>query len=101
MCWLGKVVQALSAGAGFFAGYLWAVQGWAGSGSGGAAVTRAALADGVLLAALYTGLLSGLFWPCLPVPRTSGLRVVVSPASFTLSFLLGAGGMWAALGALR
>jgi hypothetical protein len=99
----GKTLQVLTAGAGFLAGYLWSVARWAGAAVGPRAegsVLGSAAGCGVLLALAYVLLLGGLFWPWIPCPKRGGLRIVVAPTAFTLSFLLGAVGIQAALWAL-
>lgn len=97
---LGKVLQSLVAAGGFFAGYLWAVLRWAeGVGDHPVAVlVQSSLPAGLALAGLYALLLAVLFWPWIPRPRATGLRVAVSPVAFTLSFLVGGFGL---LGFLR
>ena len=88
----------VSAGLGFFLGYFWVVSRWLGT--GGEAhreLFRVALGAGGLVSLLYVVLLAGLFWGCIPVPRARGLRMVVSPAAFSLSCGFGALGMQGAL----
>lgn len=99
MITLSKVLQSLVAAGGFFTGYLWAVLRWAG-GAGerpAAVLVEASLPAGFCLAGVYALLFAGLFWPWIPHPRAVGLRVVVSPVAFTLSFLLGAFGLQTSL----
>lgn len=98
---LGRLVQVLSAGLGFFLGYGWVVSRWLGTAGGQHRdLMRVALEAGGAVAALYMLLLGGLFWACLPLPRARGLRMVISPAAFTLSCCVGALGMQGALWAL-
>lgn len=98
MAEFGKVLQLITAGGGFLAGYLWGVHQWArGADAASVSLVQASLPAGIGLAVLYAGLLGGLFWACLPTPKTRGLRVVISPAAFTLSFFAGALGIQGAL----
>jgi hypothetical protein len=98
----GRVLQTATAWCGFLAGYLWVVHRWGkGWGLGESPVLgRTFVGWGLVLSTVYAVLLAGLFWPILPSPRTSGLRMVVSPTAFTLSFLLAALGVSWALGAM-
>jgi len=99
---LGRLVQVLSAGMGFFLGYFWVVSRWvAGGGEATRELLRIAVEAGVMLSALYVLLLAGLFWVRIPVPQVRGLRVVVSPLAFSFSCVLGAVGMQSALWVLR
>jgi len=93
-----KFFQTVTAGAGFFAGYVWSVAGWtAGAGSPEGTLLREALAPGVMLSVGYAVLLGLFFWSCLSSPRMGGLRATVAPAAFTLSFALGFVGIRGAL----
>lgn len=93
-----KVLQAVTAGSGFFVGYVWAVMRWSGEAEAlRSALVRSSLGAGVGVSLLYCALLLGLFWSWLPVPRARGLRVAVSPAAFTLSLLAGFLGIHGAL----
>ena len=95
---LGKSLQLVSAGGGFFVGYLWAVLRWTeGQGPTGDLLVRSSVMAGIGVSVLYSILLGGLFWALVPNPRLTGLRVVVSPAVFTVSFAIGAMGMQGAL----
>ena len=98
---LGRLVQVLSAGLGFFLGYGWVVSRWLGTaGELHRELLRVAVSAGGAVSVLYMLLLGGLFGACLPLPCTRGLRMVISPAAFTLSCGLGALGMQGALWAL-
>ena len=93
-------MQVITAGAGFLAGYLWSVARWAGaagSAAGRAGLLGSAAGWGVLLALAYAVLLGGLFWPWIPSSERGGVRIVVAPTAFSLSFLLGVFGIQAAL----
>lgn len=89
---IGKGSQIVLAGAGFLAGYGWAVFRWAARGGlpTGGDGARALLSTGVPLACCYALLLTVFFWPCLPSAKGAGLRVVVAPTAFSLSALLAA-----------
>ena len=99
---VGKILQTATAGAGFLVGYGWAVLRWGVVALGHDAPVRWAewLVWGAALSTVYALLLGGLFWPWIPTARTGGLRVVTSPVAFTVSFLVGALGIQAALRAL-
>lgn len=97
MAWQ-KGLQVLSAAAGFYAGYAWAVTRWAEGEPG--SLLRAALELGGPLALAYGLALGVLFWPVIPVPALGGVRMVVAPAFATLSFAVGALGVPLALGAV-
>ena len=98
----GKAVQILSAGLGFFLGYLWVASRWiVGDGAVARELFRVAVEAGGLVAMLYVLLLAALFWGRIPVPQARGFRVVVSPLAFSLSCGLGAAGMQSALWLLR
>jgi len=94
-----KLAQTVAAGAGFFAGFLWSVAGWAQEVglAGGGQLLRDALAPGALLSTVYAILLGFFFWSCLSSPRIGSLRSSVAPAAFTLSFALGFVGIRATL----
>ncbi|HSH70406.1 MAG TPA: hypothetical protein VK997_10845 [Deferrisomatales bacterium] len=95
---LGRLVQVLSAGLGFFLGYFWVASRWLGTGGEmNRELLRVALGAGGAVSVLYVLLLAGLFWGCIPVPQARSLRVVISPAAFSLSCGLGALGMQGAL----
>jgi len=95
---LGKVVQVASAGLGFFLGYFWVVSRWVGAGDGAnRELLQVALGAGGAVSVLYVLLLAGLFWVRIPVPCARGLRMVISPAAFSVSCGLGALGMQGAL----
>ena len=99
---VGRAVQVASAGLGFFVGYFWAVSRWAGGDSGIAQeLLRSAATAGAAVSVLYALLLAGLFWARIPAPKLRGLRIVISPAAFSLSCVLGAVGMQGALWLLR
>ena len=94
-----KLTQTMAAGAGFFAGFVWSVAGWAGTADRGVGgqLLRDALAPGAALTLGYTLLLGFFFWSYLSAPRAGGLRATVAPAVFTLSFALGFVGIRGAL----
>ena len=95
---VGKISQVVTAGAGFFAGYLFGVDRWAAIASTRPeALLRTALVPGLVSSAVYAVLLGLLFWTCIPTPRASGLRAVTLPAAFTLSLAVGALGIQLAL----
>ena len=98
---LGRLVQVLSAGLGFYLGFAWVACRWADTGGElGRELLRTALGAGGAVSALYVVLMAGLFWGHIPAPRARGLRVVISPVAFTLSFGGGAAGLRGALWAL-
>ena len=95
---LGRLVQVDSAGLGFFLGFAWVAGRWVHT--GGVAekeMLRVALSAGAAVSVLYVLLVGGLFWVHIPVPRARGLRVVVSPVAFSLSFAAGVCGLRGAL----
>lgn len=96
---VAKGGQLALAGVGFLVGYGWAVHRWAGRAGIpselGAADTL--LSAGLSLSLLYALLVGLLFHSCLPSGRSTGLRMVVAPTAFTVSAVLGALGMEAAL----
>jgi hypothetical protein len=99
MAIVAKGGQIFLAGAGFLTGYGWTVSRWAErvGMSGGAGVMKTLLSTGLALAFGYALLLTALFWSCLPSTKGAGLRIVVAPTAFSVSALLGAMGMEAAL----
>ena len=93
-----KMLQATTAGIGFFVGYVWAVQRWAGDTEAlQTLLVHSSLSAGITLSLLYAALLLGLFWSWLPTPRARGLRAVISPVGFTLSVPVGFLGIQGAL----
>ncbi len=93
-----RFARVATGGMGFLAGYLWAVARWAQGLPSGGEILGAALVPGLALSAWYTAL---FVWVCglgegMEGPR--GLRVVVAPAAFTVSFAVGAAGIRWALG---
>ncbi|MBI5015073.1 MAG: hypothetical protein HZB55_06225 [Deltaproteobacteria bacterium] len=97
---VSRVCRAVAAAGGFLAGYLWAVVGWArGLGmTAGPAEIETFVAGGVFLATLHALLVGAFFVPLTPPSRALGLRIVVAPATFTVSFVIGALGIRWALG---
>lgn len=95
---VGGACRAAAAGGGFLAGYLWAVVAWArGAGMGPSASDMGTfVAGGLFLAAVHAGLVGTLFAPARR-RAPGGLRMVVAPAAFTLSFLVGCVGIRLAL----
>lgn len=97
---VGAVCRAAAAAGGFLAGYLWAVVAWArqvGMGTGAAAMGTF-VTGGLFLAAVHAGLVAALFTPAGHRPwDVGGLRIVVAPAAFTLSFVAGSVGIRLAL----
>ncbi|MDW7711125.1 MAG: hypothetical protein SCH98_11680 [Deferrisomatales bacterium] len=87
---VARLGHGVAGGAGFFAGFLWGVSHWVGT--GGVAreeLLRAALVPGGCLAVGYAVAGALVFWSFLPSPCVVGMRAIVAPAAFTLS--LGAG----------
>ena len=98
MVMIGRALQVGSAGMGFFVGYLWVVSRWlGGEGPLAGELMGAAATAGCAVSAVYAGLLAILCWGRIPVPDTRSVRMVVSPAMFTGSCLVGASGIRAAL----
>ncbi len=81
-----RVAQGVAAGLGFLAGFLWALEQWAGA---AAPVLAAGAASGMVLAAGY-GAGVGWLWRPARAARGGGLRVVIAPAGFGGSFALAA-----------
>jgi hypothetical protein len=96
---VSRACRVAAAGGGFLAGYLWSVVNWARAAgmAAGPAERGTFVAGGLFLAALYAVLL-GTLWGPPETARAPGLRIVVAPAAFTLSFLAGALGIRLALG---
>ncbi len=93
----GRMFQLATAGAGFLAGYGWAVSRWAGE-VHAASLLKAAVGPGLAVSGLYVGVLACVLWGRAPArPAVTGLRVVVSPAAFTGSFVVAAAGLSGAL----
>jgi hypothetical protein len=98
MSLVAKWVQTAAAAAGFFAGFVWSVAGWAaGLGTAKEQLLREGIASGALVSVGYAALFGFCFWSCLSSPRMQGLRATVAPAAFTLSFALGFVGIHGAL----
>lgn len=99
---VGKLLQLVTAGAGLLVGYLWGVLRWGGFLSAQGPRSVGGVAEGgALVALVYATLLGGLFWSWIPSGERGGIRMVVAPTAFTLSFLLGAVGIQSALWLLR
>lgn len=96
-----KVIQIAAGGVGFFVGYFWSVFRWTEHATSAAdPILRASISPGIFLAALYAAILACLFCQWLPSSKTSTIRAMISPIVFSFSFLIGAFGIWAALGIL-
>ena len=91
-----RLARVATGGMGFLAGYMWAVARWAQGLPSGGDILGAAVVPGLVLSAWYSVL---FVWVCglgngMESPR--GLRVVVAPAAFSASFVIGAAGIrWA------
>lgn len=96
---VSRTCRAAAAGGGFLAGYLWSVMSWARAAglAAGAAERGTFVTGGLFLATLYAVLLGTVWGPPTASARVQGLRIVVAPAAFTLSFLAGALGIRLAL----
>ncbi|RMG84404.1 MAG: hypothetical protein D6708_17100 [Candidatus Dadabacteria bacterium] len=88
---LERTVQGFAAAVGFWLGFLWALERWI---PGVAPVLAAGAVPGAAVAAGF-GLGAAWLWP-EGGPR-GGLRMVVAPTGFAVSFVAGAGLTWMAL----
>ncbi len=93
-----RFARVVTGGMGFLSGYLWAVARWARGFPSGGDLLGAALLPGLVLSAWYAVL---FVWVCgmgKGAEGPGGLRVVVAPVAFSVSFVIGAAGIRWALG---
>ena len=93
---MGRSTRLALAAVGFLGGYVWGVWRWAGhAGLDAEAVLSAALTGACTATVVYAASLAALFGTAM-IRRAPGVDVV-GPAAFLGSFVLGTGGIRAAL----
>lgn len=94
---MGRSTRLALAAVGFLGGYVWGVWRWAGhAGLDAEPVLSAALTGACTATVVYAASLVALFGTAM-IRRAPGGMDVVGPAAFLGSFLLGTGGISAAL----